>query len=58
MTILQVAAMLTLWRSGKFDTQDIATVLGFSEADVCRALDVVKDHERGERFTVIEGGRA
>ena len=28
MTLLQAAAALTLWRSGRFDTLDIAKVLG------------------------------
>lgn len=28
MTVLQAAAVLVLWRSGLFDTADIATALG------------------------------
>lgn len=48
MTVLQVAAALTLWRSGQFDTLDIARALGCHEAEICRALRIVREYERRE----------
>lgn len=55
MTVLQAAAVLTLWRSGRFDTTDIATVLGggVTEADVCRVLHAVRERERGPDMHVV-----
>lgn len=58
MSPLQVTAMLVLWRSGHFDTHDIAHVLQIREPEVCKALRIVSDRERGAQFAVIEGGRA
>ena len=53
MTLLQAAACLTLWRSGRFDTVDIAKVIGVSEADVCRALDAIRQWERGPDLHLV-----
>lgn len=46
MTILQAAAAITLWRSGKFDTLDIAKTIGVTEADTCRIIQAARDAER------------
>lgn len=58
MTVIQAAAALTLWRSGQFDTRDIAVVLGgtvqdVSEANVCRVLHAAKERERGADLHVV-----
>lgn len=54
MTVLQAAAVLVLWRSGRFDTADIATALGgVAEADVCRVLHSVRERERGPDMHVV-----
>lgn len=45
LTPLQASAALTLWRSGKFDTLDIAMVLRLTEADAVFVLDVLRDHD-------------
>lgn len=42
MTVLKAAAVLTLWRDGRFDTLDIALALAVHEADVCRVLDAAR----------------
>jgi len=43
MTVLKAAAVLTLWRDGRFfDTLDIALALGVHESDVCRVLDAAR----------------
>lgn len=47
MTVMQAAAVLTLWRSKKFDTFQIAYVLHLKESAVVRALDIVRNAERG-----------
>lgn len=57
MTVLQAAAVLVLWRSGLFDTADIATALGgVTEADVCRVLHAVCERERGPDMHVVRSG--
>jgi|ETNmetMinimDraft_3_1059899.scaffolds.fasta_scaffold166884_2 hypothetical protein len=43
MTVLKAAAVLTLWRTGRFDTQDIAHAVSVAEADVVRVLDAARD---------------
>lgn len=54
MTILQAAAALTLWRSGRFDTLQIAEVLGsISEADIHRLISAARDRERGPDLHLI-----
>lgn len=54
MTVLQAAAALTLWRSGRFDTADIAIALGgVSEADVCRVIHAARERERGPDMHVV-----
>ncbi|WP_167522484.1 hypothetical protein [Mesorhizobium sp. M2D.F.Ca.ET.232.01.1.1] len=58
MTLVQGAACLILWESGRFDTLDIARALNVSEADVCRVLDAAKGRQRGPQFMVIEGSLA
>lgn len=60
MTVLQAAAAVTLWRSGRFDTLQIAQALmvhdgvpvrpadfAAMEAAVCRVLHAVRERERG-----------
>ncbi|MCG6115082.1 MAG: hypothetical protein MEQ84_07770 [Mesorhizobium sp.] len=54
MNFLQAAAALTLWRSGRFDTADIAAVLeGVREADVCLVLHTARERERGPDMHVV-----
>lgn len=58
MTLLQAAAALTLWKSGRFDTLDIARAIGVEEWSVVTLLDAVRTAERGPEFRVIEGSIA
>lgn len=53
MTILQAAAVLTLWRSRRFDTLDIARALGVPEADVCRVIQAARDREHGPDLHLV-----
>jgi hypothetical protein len=46
---LQAAAALVLWVSGKFDTADIAKVLGTTEGAVYRMLYMARDGARIDR---------
>lgn len=57
MTVMQAAAALVLWRSTRFDTNDIARLLSLSEADVVRLIDAARNRERPILY-VIEGGTA
>ncbi len=57
---LQAAAAVTLWRSGRFDTLDIARALGgracgVTEADVDRLLAAVRERERGPDLRLVRG---
>jgi hypothetical protein len=45
-SVIQGAAVLTLWRSGKFDTMQIAELLRLVEADVASVLAAALDAER------------
>ncbi len=54
MTVLQAAAVLTLWRSGQFDTLDIANALGCTEPDVCRVVHAIKERERGPDLHIVQ----
>lgn len=54
MTVLQAAAIVTLWRSGRFDTADIADVLHVAESDVCRVLHAVNQRERGPDLHIVK----
>ncbi len=56
MTVLQAAAILTLWRCRRFDTLDIATVIGVAEADVCQVLNAVRERERGADLWMVGAG--
>lgn len=56
MTILQAAAVVVLWRSGRFDTLDIARVVGVQESDICKLMDEVRRRERGPWLALVEGG--
>lgn len=47
-TLVKAAAILTLWRSGQFDTLDISDALDIAEPDVCRVIAAARDAERGE----------
>ena len=58
MTLLQAAAVTVLWKSGRFDTLDIAKAIGVSEPAVVTLLDAIRDAERGSTFHVIEGSLA
>lgn len=54
MTVLQAAAALTLWRSRRFDTLDIAIALGVAEHLVCKVIDAVRQRERGADLFVVQ----
>lgn len=58
MTLLQAAACLVLWQSGRFDTLDIARAIGVAEPAVVTLLDAARDAERGPQLHVIEGSLA
>jgi hypothetical protein len=58
MNLLQAAIVTVLWKSGRFDTLDIAKGLGLSEPAVVTLLDAIRDAERGQQFHVIEGSLA
>lgn len=47
-TVIQGAAAITLWRSGLFDTLEIAHATGLSELVVVIILDAVRAAERCE----------
>jgi DNA-binding MarR family transcriptional regulator len=53
MNLIEAAATLILWKSGRFDTQDIADYLGVTESDVCRVLDAVRQRERGPDLHLV-----
>ncbi|MEH6721309.1 MAG: hypothetical protein V7704_20720 [Aurantimonas endophytica] len=46
MTVIKAAAILTLWRDGRFDTMDIAQALTVHEADVVRVIDAARERAR------------
>lgn len=54
MTILKAAAVLTLWRSSRFDTFDIALALHVTEPDVCRVIHAANVRERGPDLHVVK----
>lgn len=60
MMLDQAAAALTLWRSRKWDTADIARVLdgggnrAVSEADVVRVIDIARAVECGPDLRVVK----
>jgi hypothetical protein len=58
MNLLQAAACLVLWKSGRFDTLDIARALGLPEPSVVILLDAIRDAERGPDIQLIQGGIA
>lgn len=58
MTVLQAAAAVTLWRSRRFDTHDIAGLIGAKECDVLRTLDAVRNAERGPDLHIVNAERA
>lgn len=53
MTILKAAAVLTLWRSGRFDTFDIASALHVTEPEVCRVIHAANEVERGPDLHIV-----
>jgi hypothetical protein len=53
MTHMQCAAALLLWRSGRFDTLDIAECFGVAEALIVKLLDVIRNAERGPELRVV-----
>lgn len=57
MTLQQAMATLTLWRSRKFDSSAIAELLAVAEADVCKVLNAVREHEATtDRVVVLLSG--
>lgn len=53
MSLLQAAACLVLWRSGRFDTLDIANVIDATEPDVVKLIDAVRNRERGPDLCIV-----
>lgn len=53
MTVMQAAAILVLWRSSRFDTMQIAELLGLSEPNIVRVLDEVRRRERGPELQLV-----
>jgi len=53
MTVLQAAAVLTLWHSGQFDTHDIATAVNIAESLVCKVIHAAKERERGPDLYIV-----
>ena len=39
-------AAVALWRTGKFDTADIATALEIPESAVCRVIHLAREEDR------------
>lgn len=58
MNLLRAAAVVTLWKSGRFDTLDIAEALGVEEASVVVLLDAVRNAEHGPDLKLLHGGVA
>ena len=58
MNLLQAAAVIVLWKSGRFDTLDIAKAIGVSEPAVVTLLYAIRDAERGPDIQLIQGGIA
>lgn len=58
MSTLQALAVVALWRDGRFDTAEIAHIIGFHEADICRVIHVARDAERGEHLHLVGGTQA
>lgn len=52
-TIPQAVAILTMWRSREFDTNDIATEVGIAEPVVCKVLDEVRKAERRPNLYLV-----
>lgn len=46
MSATQAATVLTLWRFRRFDTMQIAELLGLDESDVANVLAAARDAER------------
>jgi hypothetical protein len=53
MNLIQAAAVVLLWRSGRFDTFDIASVLRLPEPDICKIIHAANEHERGPDLRVV-----
>lgn len=54
MILAQAALAVTLWRTGQFDTVEIAREVQATEAEVCRVLNAVREAERAPRLTLVE----
>lgn len=46
MSMIKAVAAVALWRTGKFDTADIAAALDIPEADVCRVIHLAREEDR------------
>lgn len=51
--LLKGAAALILWRTGLFDTKDIADALSVEEPVVCTILHAARERERGPDLHVV-----
>jgi len=49
MSTLKAIAVLSLWRTGEFDTADIAHALAVPEADVERVIHIAREEKRRRR---------
>lgn len=54
MTLVQAAAIVTLWDSRRFDTTDIASALGVHESEICLVLNAKREREHGPDLRVVE----
>lgn len=55
MSLLKAIAAVALWRTGQFDTLDIAHVVEAPEPEVVKVLDEARRAERGPDLYVIGG---
>ena len=51
--IIKGAAALILWRTGMFDTKDIADALSLDEPIVCTILHAARERERGPDLHLV-----
>lgn len=46
MNMIKAVAAVALWRTGKFDTAEIAAALDIPEAEVCRVIHLARKEDR------------